>query len=170
MHRHPRTAPAVFQVTVTGPFDPRPGGDTPSRRRIFGPAGNGPEASPAAEARARTILARLARTAYRQPVTDDDLRRPLQFFREASAGEGGFEPGAERCGVLAPRDQQPLIGPQPEQGQRRAIAAGAARRIRIGDAERCGCGGERCGDALQHEPRRRRDPLQPCGLHGGVRH
>ena len=96
MHRHPRTAPAVFQVTVTGPFDPRPGGDTPSRRRIFGPAGNGPEASPAAaEARARTILARLARTAYRQPVTDDDLRRPLQFFREGSAGEGGFEAGIE---------------------------------------------------------------------------
>jgi len=96
MHRHPRTAPAVFQVTVTGPFDPRPGGDTPSRRRIFGPATEAPDASPAsAEARARAILTRLARTAYRQPVTDDDLRRPLQFFREGSAGEGGFEAGIE---------------------------------------------------------------------------
>ena len=96
MHRHPRTAPAVFQVTVTGPFDPRPGGDTPSRRRIFGPEGEGPDASPAAaEARARAILARLARAAYRQPVTDEDLRRPLQFFREASGGEGGFAAGIE---------------------------------------------------------------------------
>ena len=35
MHRHPRTAPAVFQVSVTGPYDPQGAGETPSRRRIF---------------------------------------------------------------------------------------------------------------------------------------
>src|SRR5262249_13899844 len=35
MHRHPRTAPAIYQVTITGPFGASGPGDTPSRRRIF---------------------------------------------------------------------------------------------------------------------------------------
>ena len=34
-HRHPRLSPAVFQVTITGPFDAKGPGDTPSRRRLF---------------------------------------------------------------------------------------------------------------------------------------
>ena len=36
LHRHPRLSPAVYQVTITGPFDAKGAGDTPSRRRIFG--------------------------------------------------------------------------------------------------------------------------------------
>ena len=99
MHRHPRTAPAVFQVTLTGPFAGTTGGDTPSRRLIFG---DRPDVAPASrpllptdEIRARTILARLARLAYRRPVNDDDLRRPLQFFRDGAAEGGGFEAGIE---------------------------------------------------------------------------
>src|SRR5207302_632320 len=35
LHRHPRTAPALYQVSITGPFEDRGPGDTPSRRRIF---------------------------------------------------------------------------------------------------------------------------------------
>src|SRR2546423_7451038 len=41
MHRHPRQSPAVYQVSITGPFagDPQADasgpGDTPSRRRPF---------------------------------------------------------------------------------------------------------------------------------------
>ena len=35
MHRHPRLSPAVYQVSITGPFDAKGPGDTPSRRRIF---------------------------------------------------------------------------------------------------------------------------------------
>ncbi len=34
-HRSPRQAPAVFEVSVTGPFDARGPGDTPSRRRLL---------------------------------------------------------------------------------------------------------------------------------------
>ena len=34
MHRHPRITPALFQVSITGPFDPQGAGDTASRRRI----------------------------------------------------------------------------------------------------------------------------------------
>ena len=33
--RHPRTAPAIDQVSVTGPYAPKGAGDTPSRRRLF---------------------------------------------------------------------------------------------------------------------------------------
>lgn len=95
MHRHPRTAPAVFQVTITGPFAATGAGDTPSRRLIFGE----PSAAAAGtdESRARVILARLARRAYRRPVTDDDLRRPLQFYRDGAAEGGGFEAGIEHA-------------------------------------------------------------------------
>ena len=35
MHRHPRLTPAVYQVSITGPYDSQGPGDTPSRRRIF---------------------------------------------------------------------------------------------------------------------------------------
>ena len=35
MHRHPRINPAIYQVSITGPFTPTGPGDTPSRRRIF---------------------------------------------------------------------------------------------------------------------------------------
>ena len=40
MHRHPRTAPALYQVSITGPFDASGAGDTPSRRLIFAPLEN----------------------------------------------------------------------------------------------------------------------------------
>ena len=110
MHRHPRTAPAVFQVTITGPFNAQGAGDTPSRRLIFGrlsaspplPLAPSSPVSPSAsaateESRARPILARLLRRAYRRPVTDADLRKPLQFFREGSAEGAGFEAGIENA-------------------------------------------------------------------------
>lgn len=94
MHRHPRTAPAVFQVTITGPFDAKGAGDTPSRRLIFGDA---PVAAGANETQARAILAKLTRRAYRRAVTDDDLRKPLQFFRDGAAEGAGFEAGIENA-------------------------------------------------------------------------
>ena len=98
MHRHPRTAPALYQTTITGPFDGKGATDSPSRRAIFGKLAVAPAAdSPAAEARAREILAPLLRRAYRRPVTDEDLRRPLQFFREGSAEGAGFDAGIENA-------------------------------------------------------------------------
>ena len=66
MHRHPRLTPALYQVSITGPFSADGHGDTPSRRRIFvsEPKGPGDE-----EACARRIIAALMRRAYRRPVT-----------------------------------------------------------------------------------------------------
>ena len=118
MHRHPRPNPAIYQVSITGPFDAKGAGDTPSRRLIFGslgvgqvsdlPAGEhtlheGAGRRPALlqtatdEARARQILAPLVRRAYRRPITDDDLRKPMQFFHEGSAEGAGFEAGIENA-------------------------------------------------------------------------
>ena len=91
MHRHPRISPALYQVSITGPHAPRGPGDTPSRRRIFVriPREPGEE-----EACARQILATLARRAYRRPVTEADLRKPLALYRETRAEEG-FDAGIE---------------------------------------------------------------------------
>ena len=93
MHRHPRTAPAVFQISVTGPYAGRRPADTPSRRRLFTCTPTGP----ADEADcARQILAKLVRRAYRRPVSAEDLRGPLEFFREGRQN-GGFDAGIERA-------------------------------------------------------------------------
>lgn len=93
MHRHPRITPAVFQVSITGPIvpaDAAASNDTPSRRRIF----RGPPAKAETEADARRILASLARRAYRRPITDEDLQRPLGLFRDTRR-ESDFDAGIE---------------------------------------------------------------------------
>jgi hypothetical protein len=100
-HRHPRQSPAVFQVSITGPFSAeaptRPVGaaSTPAQMRIWGgfPAGGDKSGG----SFAREILARIARRAFRRPVTDADLERPLQFFRETYKGTSGegFHQGIE---------------------------------------------------------------------------
>ncbi len=98
LHRHPRLSPAVYQVSITGPFGKNVPGDTPSRRRIFSEAGKPATrkaiGKPAEEEQARQILSRLMRRAYRRPVTPEDLQTPMRFFREARAG-GPFEGAIE---------------------------------------------------------------------------
>jgi hypothetical protein len=91
MDRHPRLTPALYSITVNGPYDAKGPGDTPSRRRIFvcEPAKPGEE-----EGCAKRILATLTRRAYRRPVTDADLQVPLKFYKEART-DGGFEAGIE---------------------------------------------------------------------------
>ena len=89
--RHPRQQPAVYSVSITGPFDPTGAGTTPSRDRIFTcrPATAADEADCAA-----TIISRLARRAYRRPVSYRDLAMPLAFYEQGRA-EGDFESGIE---------------------------------------------------------------------------
>jgi mono/diheme cytochrome c family protein len=91
MHRHPRISPAVYQVSINGPYSAKGPGDTPSRRRIFiAQAVNRDDE----EACARKILSTLLQRAYRRPVTDEDLAKPLEFFRTAR-DEAGFDAGME---------------------------------------------------------------------------
>ena len=93
MHRHPRTAPAVFQVSVTGPYNARGAGDTPSRQRLFACR---PAAPSDEEPCARTILSAVLRRAYRRPVTNDDLAGPMEFYRRGRA-RGDFDAGIENA-------------------------------------------------------------------------
>ena len=91
MDRHPRITPAVYSVTINGPYEAKGPGETPSRRRIFvcQPAQAGEE-----EDCAQRIVATLTRRAYRRPVTAGDLEVPLKFYRGARK-DGGFEAGIE---------------------------------------------------------------------------
>lgn len=91
MHRHPRLAPAVYQVSINGPYDSKTAGDSASRRAIFvsKPTGPGDE-----DQCAERILSNLIHRAYRRPVASADLEKPMEFYRTAKATDG-FEAGIE---------------------------------------------------------------------------
>jgi hypothetical protein len=91
-HRHPRLSPAVFQVSITGPFDDRGPGDTPTRRRIFA---RRPKSPGEEETCAKQTLGALMRRAYRRPVNDADLGRILPFYQQARQDGGDFDAGIE---------------------------------------------------------------------------
>ncbi|MCY4027092.1 MAG: DUF1592 domain-containing protein [Acidobacteria bacterium] len=106
--------PGVGSVAIDGPYRPSGPGQTASRARIFlcrpGEAGGEAAPPPASLSRtdrlqpgdgadggedcARTILARLARRAFRRPVGDEDLAPLLTFYRAGRAA-GGFEAGIQ---------------------------------------------------------------------------
>ena len=90
-YRHPRLQPAVYEVSITGPFDAAGPGDTPSRARVFTCQPAHPDED---DACARQILTTLLRRAYRRPVTDADLDGPFALYRTARDADG-FEPGIE---------------------------------------------------------------------------
>jgi mono/diheme cytochrome c family protein len=91
LHRHPRETPAIFQVSITGPYNANGHGDTPSRRRIFicNPAGPADEADCA-----KKIVSALLRRAYRRPVAEADVDKAMKFYRQGRA-DGDFEAGIE---------------------------------------------------------------------------
>ena len=80
-YRHPRLGPAVYEVSIIGPFEASGPGDTASRQRIFvsQPTGPGDE-----EACAKRIVGTIARRAYRRAVNDDDLQALMKLI---AAGE-----------------------------------------------------------------------------------
>ena len=89
--------PHLSELMITGPGRSVGLSETASRRRIFDchPEQPGMDAAPAPEAArtcAESIVTRLAREAYRRPVTGDDLAGPMGFYDRAAA-EDGFEVG-----------------------------------------------------------------------------
>jgi len=126
VHRHPRISPALYQVSISGPFASPAPGDSPSRQRIFG-APPRPTAQGAADetAEARRILASLMRRAYRRPVTDADLARPLTFYRDARVG-ADFDAGIEAAlsAILVSREFLFRVEQEPQE-----ITPGTAYRI-----------------------------------------
>jgi hypothetical protein len=92
MHRHPRITPAVYEVSITGPYEADGLGETPSRRAIL----TSQPATPAdEEACATKILESLTRRAFRRTVDAEDIARPLEFYRNAVSAGADFETGIE---------------------------------------------------------------------------
>ena len=84
---------AVGAVEIGGPYGAAGSiADTPSRRAVF-------SCRPAAAADerpcARAILSRLARRAYRRPVTDADVGVLLDFYDQGRAAADSFEHGIQ---------------------------------------------------------------------------
>ncbi len=84
-------APNIPGLTVSGPFNVTGVSETPSRRRVF-------VCRPATAAEelpcARRILGNLATAAFRRPVTEEDLKAPLEFYTRARALQD-FDAGVE---------------------------------------------------------------------------
>jgi len=100
--RTPRTQPALYSVSVAGPFNQTGIGDTPSRQRIFTcrpVASTRGSASGNETSCARSILTTLARRAYRRPPTNEEVQTLLGFYKQGRA-DGSFEQGIE-MGVRA---------------------------------------------------------------------
>jgi mono/diheme cytochrome c family protein len=93
--RHPRTGPAVDQVSVSGPYAAKGANDTPSRRRIFVCRPEGAASEKEIEC-AKTILSTLMRRAYRRPVSKEEVEGPMAFYREGRA-DGDFDSGIGRA-------------------------------------------------------------------------
>lgn len=91
MYRHPRLGPAVYQVTVSGPFESAGVAETPSRKRIFT---SRPESPGDEEACAVAIFKRLMRNAFRGNVEAEDFEKPMAMYRQARQF-GDFEEGIE---------------------------------------------------------------------------
>jgi len=92
--RHPRSAPAIDQISLTGPYEARRAEDTPSRRRVFVCRPEAERRAGAArplalkeEQCAKTILATLMRRAYRRPIAKAEVDGPMAFYRTARAGK-----------------------------------------------------------------------------------
>ena len=94
---------AVSAVAIGGPYTVTGPGDTPSRRAIFTcrPEAEAAEAPSEAVATAgeracaTEIVSRLARRAYRRPLTPGDMDTLLGFFESGRESGGGFDAGIQ---------------------------------------------------------------------------
>ncbi len=93
--------PHLSDLMITGPRRSTGVSETASRQKVFHchpgrseASGTGASGASAPEARAcaESIVTRLAREAYRRPVTEDDLAGPMAFY-DGAAAEDGFEIG-----------------------------------------------------------------------------
>jgi mono/diheme cytochrome c family protein len=89
-YRHPRLQPAVYEISIVGPYNAAGAGDTPSRRRVFVCQ---PTSARNEDSCAKNILTTLMRRAYRRPVNDADLKKPFELYTAAKVE--GFDAGIE---------------------------------------------------------------------------
>ncbi len=91
MDRHPRAQPAVYSLTVNGPYGAQATSTTPSRQRLFICT---PKSASEEERCAKKILANISRHAFRRTVTPDDYSHALALYRE-SRPQGSFDNAIE---------------------------------------------------------------------------
>ena len=92
-HRHPRITPALYEISITGPFEDQGSGETPSRKRLQLARELGENDDPLATAQA--ALSPLMRIAWRRPVSEADLDLILPFFEQGFADSGTMDGGLE---------------------------------------------------------------------------
>jgi hypothetical protein len=88
--------PAVEFVYIGGPYGAIAPGDSPARRRVFV---CNPKDEAAEEPCAIKILSKLARRAYRRPISEGDVQTLLRFYQDGRAGQSfdaGIQQGIER--------------------------------------------------------------------------
>ncbi|MFN0101749.1 MAG: DUF1592 domain-containing protein [Bryobacteraceae bacterium] len=126
--RHPRTAPAIDQISVTGPYAPKGAADTPSRRRLFVCRPTGSDKAEEDKC-ATTILSTMMRRAYRRPVSKADADEPMAFYRKGRA-EGDFDLGITAAVTAVLTNPKFLFRLESDPGK---LPAGGV--YRIGDLE-----------------------------------
>jgi len=94
--------PTLASISIGGPYDATGAGETPSRSRIFVCR---PKSSQEEAPCAREILSKLARRAYRRPVTEGDVRALFTLYDDGRK-DGGFEAG------IAMALQKVLVSPE----------------------------------------------------------
>jgi hypothetical protein len=119
--------PHVGQVTIEGPHDAKGARDTASRRKIFVCRPSSPREE---EPCARTIVAALAKQAYRRPTTAADLKVLMQFYQEGRGEGGSFDDGIEAA------LQRILADPEfVYRGEREPAGLAPGRSYRLSDLE-----------------------------------
>jgi len=84
--------PAVGYVKITGPFNAAGAKDIPSVRKILECRPSTPKDEPAC---ADQIISKLARRAFRRPVTDNDRESLMELYKVGRKDGGPFEAGIE---------------------------------------------------------------------------
>ena len=102
LHNYKGGDPGVASVSITGPYNAKGIGETPSRRKVFLCRPNTVQEE---EPCATKILSTLARRAYRQSLTEINIQTLLDFYK-AGHNEGGFEAG------IGSALERILVGPE----------------------------------------------------------
>ena len=97
VHRHPRQAPAVFEVSLLGPIDTSD--DSPglaekthaTALQLYDSGGASANADQPDDVRAQRILAQVMRKAFRRPVAEEELAASLKFYTQERSAGAGFD-------------------------------------------------------------------------------
>ena len=92
-----RSGPYLRRVEIGGPYSATGPGETASRERVFAcrPASEEPGPTPQSEGCAETIIAGLARRAFRRPVDAADIDPLVEFYRGGHEEERSFDGGIQ---------------------------------------------------------------------------